>query len=154
MSDRPTGRVLATASIDVLNSAAAADFDSDGMIDLAVSNASSNDVSVLLSVRQHTITSSAGANGTISPLGATFVYEGADQIYTITPNTGFHVADVQVDAISVGAVTVDIIKNGGSPLGRPGTPDDIVGPAIFLASDLSVFVTGSIILADGGYRTV
>jgi 3-oxoacyl-[acyl-carrier protein] reductase len=41
-----------------------------------------------------------------------------------------------------------------TPLGRPGTPDDIVGPAIFLASDLSVFVTGSIILADGGYRTV
>ena len=40
------------------------------------------------------------------------------------------------------------------PLGRPGTPDDIVGPAIFLASDLSAFVTGSIILADGGYRTV
>lgn len=41
-----------------------------------------------------------------------------------------------------------------TPLGRPGTPDDIVGPAIFLASDLSAFVTGSIILADGGYRTV
>ena len=41
-----------------------------------------------------------------------------------------------------------------TPLGRPGTPDDIVGPAIFLASDLSTFVTGSIILADGGYRTV
>jgi NAD(P)-dependent dehydrogenase (short-subunit alcohol dehydrogenase family) len=41
-----------------------------------------------------------------------------------------------------------------TPLGRPGTPDDIVGPAIFLASNLSAFVTGSIILADGGYRTV
>ena len=41
-----------------------------------------------------------------------------------------------------------------TPLGRSGTPDDIVGPAIFLASDLSKFVTGTIIMADGGYRTV
>jgi NAD(P)-dependent dehydrogenase (short-subunit alcohol dehydrogenase family) len=41
-----------------------------------------------------------------------------------------------------------------TPLGRAGTPDDIVGPAIFLASDLSQYVTGAIILADGGYHTV
>ena len=41
-----------------------------------------------------------------------------------------------------------------TPLGRPGTPEDIVGPAIFLASDLSNYVTGSIVMADGGYRAV
>jgi NAD(P)-dependent dehydrogenase (short-subunit alcohol dehydrogenase family) len=41
-----------------------------------------------------------------------------------------------------------------TPLGRAGTPEDIVGPAIFLASDLSQYVTGSIVMADGGYRTV
>jgi 3-oxoacyl-[acyl-carrier protein] reductase len=41
-----------------------------------------------------------------------------------------------------------------TPLGRAGTPDDIAGPAIFLASDLSAYVTGSIVMADGGYRTV
>ncbi|MGA7807840.1 SDR family NAD(P)-dependent oxidoreductase [Bradyrhizobium sp.] len=41
-----------------------------------------------------------------------------------------------------------------TPLGRAGQPDDIVGPAIFLASDLSSYVTGSIVMADGGYRTV
>ncbi|MEJ2375259.1 MAG: SDR family oxidoreductase [Pseudolabrys sp.] len=41
-----------------------------------------------------------------------------------------------------------------TPLGRAGQPEDIVGPAIFLASDLSAYVTGSIIMADGGYRTV
>jgi NAD(P)-dependent dehydrogenase (short-subunit alcohol dehydrogenase family) len=41
-----------------------------------------------------------------------------------------------------------------TPLARPGKPDDIVGPAIFLASDLSAYVTGSIVMVDGGYRTV
>jgi 3-oxoacyl-[acyl-carrier protein] reductase len=41
-----------------------------------------------------------------------------------------------------------------TPLGRAGKPEDIVGPAIFLASDLSAYVTGSVVMADGGYRTV
>ncbi|MEQ9639358.1 MAG: SDR family oxidoreductase [Alphaproteobacteria bacterium] len=41
-----------------------------------------------------------------------------------------------------------------TPLGRTGKPDDIVGPAIFLASDLSAYVTGTIVMDDGGYRAI
>jgi NAD(P)-dependent dehydrogenase (short-subunit alcohol dehydrogenase family) len=41
-----------------------------------------------------------------------------------------------------------------TPLGRAGKPEDIVGPAIFLASDLSAYVTGTIVMADGGYRVI
>jgi NAD(P)-dependent dehydrogenase (short-subunit alcohol dehydrogenase family) len=41
-----------------------------------------------------------------------------------------------------------------TPLGRAGKPEDIVGPAIFLASDLASYVTGTIVMADGGYRTI
>jgi NAD(P)-dependent dehydrogenase (short-subunit alcohol dehydrogenase family) len=41
-----------------------------------------------------------------------------------------------------------------TPLGRAGTAEDIVGPAIFLASDLSAYVSGSMVMVDGGYRTV
>jgi NAD(P)-dependent dehydrogenase (short-subunit alcohol dehydrogenase family) len=41
-----------------------------------------------------------------------------------------------------------------TPLGRIGKPEDIAGPAVFLASDLSAYVTGCIIMADGGYCTV
>src|SRR5687767_6001666 len=41
-----------------------------------------------------------------------------------------------------------------TPLGHAGKPEDIVGPAIFLASDLSAYVTGTIVMADGGYRTI
>jgi 3-oxoacyl-[acyl-carrier protein] reductase len=41
-----------------------------------------------------------------------------------------------------------------TPLGRAGKPEDIVGPAVFLASDLSAYVTGTIIMVDGGYRSI
>ena len=36
------------------------------------------------------------------------------------------------------------------PLGRAGEPEEIVGTAIYLASDASKFVTGSVIVVDGG----
>jgi NAD(P)-dependent dehydrogenase (short-subunit alcohol dehydrogenase family) len=36
------------------------------------------------------------------------------------------------------------------PIGRPGVPDDIARVALFCASDLSAFMTGSTLLADGG----
>jgi NAD(P)-dependent dehydrogenase (short-subunit alcohol dehydrogenase family) len=36
------------------------------------------------------------------------------------------------------------------PLGRFGTPDDMAGAAVFLASDLSAWVTGTTIHVDGG----
>jgi NAD(P)-dependent dehydrogenase (short-subunit alcohol dehydrogenase family) len=41
-----------------------------------------------------------------------------------------------------------------TPLGRTGKPEDMVGPAVFLASDLSNYVTGAIVMADGGYRAI
>jgi len=37
------------------------------------------------------------------------------------------------------------------PLGRIGEPEEIVGPALFLASDASSMVTGVILPVDGGY---
>jgi L-rhamnose 1-dehydrogenase len=39
---------------------------------------------------------------------------------------------------------------GRIPLGRTGVPEDIAGPAVFLASDLSKYVTGAQLLVDGG----
>lgn len=36
------------------------------------------------------------------------------------------------------------------PLGRIGQPEDLAGPAIFLASDAAGFITGQTVLANGG----
>ena len=56
----------------------------------------------------------------------------------------------------VRATNPDLVKvfMDHTPLGRAGKPEDIVGPAIFLASDLAAYVSGTILMVDGGYRTL
>ena len=61
-------------------------------------------VAVKYTLTTYTITASAGKGGSISPSGAV-LSNGADQAFTITPSTGYHVADVLVDGVSEGAVT-------------------------------------------------
>jgi NAD(P)-dependent dehydrogenase (short-subunit alcohol dehydrogenase family) len=74
---------------------------------------------------------------------------------------------VRVNAIGPGLIETPLNENARTnnpeliqtfmdhtPLGRAGKPEDIVGPAVFLASDLAAYVTGGIVMADGGYRTV
>lgn len=70
---------------------------------------------------------------------------------------------IRVNAIAPGwietAMTVparsDAARNRAilerTPLGRWGTPADLVGPALFLASDAARFITGAVLAVDGGY---
>jgi len=51
-----------------------------------------------------TITASAGAGGSITPSGTSTFNSGASQTYTIAANTGYSIADVKVDGVSVGPV--------------------------------------------------
>jgi NAD(P)-dependent dehydrogenase (short-subunit alcohol dehydrogenase family) len=37
-----------------------------------------------------------------------------------------------------------------SPMARAARPDEMVGPALLLASDAGSFVTGHVVFADGG----
>jgi NAD(P)-dependent dehydrogenase (short-subunit alcohol dehydrogenase family) len=60
--------------------------------------------------------------------------------------------------IRVNCIAPDRIETPGvgplvgapTPIGRDGHPDDVAGAALFLASDLSGFVTGTTIHVDGG----
>jgi NAD(P)-dependent dehydrogenase (short-subunit alcohol dehydrogenase family) len=70
---------------------------------------------------------------------------------------------VTVNAIAPGvfptALNGDLVNNTGrgneqllrTPMGRFGQPEEVVGAAVFLASDGASFVTGEILVVDGGY---
>lgn len=69
---------------------------------------------------------------------------------------------INVNAIAPGIVDTDSLENyrdkpekqkrviDRMPLNRIGVPEDIVGPAIFLASDDARFITGEMLIVDGG----
>ena len=62
-------------------------------------------ISATFAIDTFTITPTAGPNGTISPAAEQTVDYGGGLAFTITPDLGYHVADVLVDDVSVGAVT-------------------------------------------------
>jgi len=68
-------------------------------------------IAASFAIDTYTITASAGANGSIAPIGAVTLNHGDSQTFTIAPNTGHHVADVLVDGSSVGAVTTYTFTN-------------------------------------------
>ncbi|TQM11350.1 SDR family NAD(P)-dependent oxidoreductase [Pseudonocardia kunmingensis] len=65
---------------------------------------------------------------------------------------------VRVNTISAGPFLTDISKawpeenrrRTRSASGRPGTPEEIVGTALYLAGDASSYTTGALIRVDGG----
>ena len=42
------------------------------------------------------------------------------------------------------------LRGENIPLGCPGDPDDMAGPALFLASEDAKYITGDVIKVDGG----
>jgi len=70
--------------------------------------------------------------------------------------------NITVNNIAPGAISTPINKNlladkpelnsllANIPLGRLGTPEEVAGVALFLASDAGAYCTGSTIIIDGG----
>jgi NAD(P)-dependent dehydrogenase (short-subunit alcohol dehydrogenase family) len=67
---------------------------------------------------------------------------------------------IRVNALAPGTVDTDMVRNNtpeaqarmatSSLLRRMASPDEMVGPAVFLASDAASYVTGQVLVADGG----
>ena len=72
-------------------------------------------------------------------------------------------SNVQVNAIAPGYIETSNTAplradpdrepaiRGRIPAGRWGTPEDLVGPAVFLSSTASDYVTGHVLVVDGGW---
>jgi len=59
----------------------------------------------------NTITASAGANGSISPSGNVTVSYGSNRTFTITADAAYHITNVLVDGVSVGAASTYTFSN-------------------------------------------
>jgi NAD(P)-dependent dehydrogenase (short-subunit alcohol dehydrogenase family) len=62
-----------------------------------------------------------------------------------------HAAGAAVTLLDINAAAVHDLDN--TPLGRIGTPADVAAAALFLASDDSAWITGDLLLVDGGGHT-
>ncbi|EJN57367.1 SDR family NAD(P)-dependent oxidoreductase [Halogranum rubrum] len=77
--------------------------------------------------------------------------------------------DIRVNAIGPGQIATEFIDGWSEdapeaaakdelikpvPAGRAGTPEDVAGAALYLASDDAEYVTGEVLMVDGGWRTI
>jgi NAD(P)-dependent dehydrogenase (short-subunit alcohol dehydrogenase family) len=67
---------------------------------------------------------------------------------------------IRVNALAPGSVDTDMVRStsleaqagmaAASLQGRLASPEEMIGPAVFLASDASSFMTGQVLVVDGG----
>lgn len=74
--------------------------------------------------------------------------------------------NIRVNALAPGWIKTPLTENlqnddkrseailSRTPLGRWGTPEDLVGPALFLIGSDAKFITGSLLNVDGGYAAM
>lgn len=115
----------------------------------------------------------AGSIINIASMSATIANRGLWQVHYNTSKAGVkHLTTslalewaqrgVRVNSISPGYIATPMISGPGwktktdqfahdTPMGRLGTPDDLVGPTVFLASDAAAYCTGTDLLVDGGF---
>jgi len=106
------------------------------------------------------ISSTAGQRGEAfhSPYAAS---KGALQSLTKSLAPELAEYNIRVNCVAPGWVETDMSApflegegrnrvNEQIPLGRVGTPDELAGPILFMASDMATFITGEILNVNGG----
>ena len=90
--------------------------------------------------------------------------KGAVTLFTKSLAVELAPKNIRVNAVAPGVIETsildaltpdgrEILRNEGAkqPIGRAGQPEEIANVILFLASSMSSFMTGSIVVADGGY---
>jgi gluconate 5-dehydrogenase len=111
------------------------------------------------------VSSVRGRYGLPANYAAYCASKGAVDSLTRTLACEWAKSNVLVNAVAPTIVETDLTKSALAdpayakqmkdriPMGKWAVPEDIVGPAIFFASDASSFVTGQILYIDGGVTT-
>jgi NAD(P)-dependent dehydrogenase (short-subunit alcohol dehydrogenase family) len=88
-------------------------------------------------------------------------------VHMMTKSLASEVAaeNIRVNAIAPGYIETDLsrggianpewfpIWQGMTPMGRVGQPEEVAGAALFLCSPAASYVTGEVLVIDGGYTT-
>jgi NAD(P)-dependent dehydrogenase (short-subunit alcohol dehydrogenase family) len=103
---------------------------------------------------------SAGAFLFSAPVSMYAGAKSALMSFTRSMAAAFAPDGIRVNALAPGSIDTDMMRANppeaqermaaSSLLSRAASPDEMVGPALFLASDASSFVTGQVLIADGG----
>ncbi|WP_433261207.1 SDR family NAD(P)-dependent oxidoreductase [Actinosynnema sp. CS-041913] len=113
----------------------------------SVVNISSKSIEVGIPLRAHYTTTKAALHGLTKSLAREFGDRG-----------------IRFNVLSLGVIRTEALEampeqqrtamverySGKTSLGRLGTPDDVAGAVLWLASDLARYVTGGVIPVDGG----
>lgn len=110
-----------------------------------------NNSSICGDVAVKNIVAYNASKGGVNMLTRTLAVEWAS--YNIRVNA---FSPAYMEAIMPGAASQHDEKKEASireltPLGRRGRPEELVGPVVFLASDASSYVTGEVLMVDGGW---
>ena len=97
----------------------------------------------------------AGQNGGVS-VGADYSTSKAGVLNLTRTFAKAGAPDVRVNALSPGLILTPMtqsmdVSNRNIPLNRGGTPEEVAGPALFLASDMSGYMTGAHVDINGGF---
>ena len=92
--------------------------------------------------------------------------KGAIRNLTMSLACAYGPDEVRVNAVAPGWIVTDLSRGARenkernamimsrSPLGRWAQPAEVADPVLFLASDAARFMTGTVMLVDGGYTSV
>ncbi|MCP4352373.1 MAG: hypothetical protein GY795_43495 [Desulfobacterales bacterium] len=69
------------------------------------------DITAKFKIKEYTITSSAGENGSIFPFGEVIVTHGENKEFIITPDHGHHIFSVMTDSTSANPLTTHLFEN-------------------------------------------
>jgi 2-deoxy-D-gluconate 3-dehydrogenase len=97
-----------------------------------------------------TVPGYAASKGAIGQLTMAFANEWAGKGINVNAIAPGYIATDNTQALRHDLVRSEQIL-ARIPAGRWGTPEDFKGPVVFLASDASNYMNGSIMLVDGGW---